>query len=120
MNSLEVGKAICSLLEGAQVFPLVADEDTEGAFLCYALSGLEVASSKDRYSYRERPTVELTIVAPTYSESVALAQQVRETIEPYRGNRMGLEIDGIRLLTARNSYSNDSYIHYLTYQITIV
>lgn len=121
MNTLEVGKAITSLLEGVQAFGLLAPRGTTGAFLVYQLTGLQPASSKDRYNFRERAMVDITTVASSYRESVELAQRVREKLEPFEGEVGGLDIGDISLMSACASTAEGNlYLHILTYQITLI
>lgn len=120
MNTLEIGKAITSLL-GVASFAFYAPANTPQPFVTYQLLGLRPANSKDRFSYKETATVMLKAVAGTYDESVGLAQTVRDTLEPFEGEIGGIKIDEISLLDARaESSALDSYVHLLTYQITIV
>lgn len=120
MNTLEVGKAITSLLE-VPSYAFYAPAGTPQPFVTYQLTGLRVASSKDRYSYKEVAMVTLKVAATTYDESVKLAQKVRNTLERFEGEVDGIEIGDISLQNAQaDSVYLDSYVHVLTYQITIV
>lgn len=120
MNTLEVGKAITSLLSDVAAYAFLAPAGTTGPFLVYQLTGLQPASSKDRYSFKEAATVDITVIADSYRASVDLAQKVRETLEPFEGEVGGLDIGDISLVTARASTDGDLYLHVLTYQIIIV
>jgi|AATC01.1.fsa_nt_gi hypothetical protein len=52
MNGLEIGKAIYKVLEGTtEVYPLVADKETNYPFIVYRRSGLTHANTKDRFNY---------------------------------------------------------------------
>ena len=120
MNTLEIGKAITSLLT-VPSFAFYAPSNTPQSFVAYQLTGLRPATTKDRYSYKEKATVTLKAAAGTYEESVRLAQTIRDTLEPFEGEISGIKIDEILLLDARaESAYLDSYVHVLTYQITIV
>ena len=120
MKTLEVGKAITSLLKDTPAYAFMAPEGTTGAFVAYQLTGLRMATTKDRYNFKEVATVDVTVVAPSYRESVELAQKVRETLEPFEGEISGIDIGDISLMNARASTDGDLYLHILTYQIIIV
>ena len=120
MITLEIGKALTSLLKGVASYAFFAPAGTKGSFVAYTLTGLETASHKDIYSYREQATVDLVVVAPSYRASVDLAQQVRDTLEPFCGTVEDIRIDDIKLLGARASTDGNLYTHTLTYNIKIL
>lgn len=120
INSLEIGKAICSLLDNVQAFPIVAPIGTEYPFVVYTLTSLQKSSTKDSYNYREVATVMIEVLAATYEDSVALAGDIRGRLDGFSGDVKGLSIYDTQLTGASASYSPGVYIHSLTYNIAIV
>ncbi len=121
MNTLEIGKALGTLLHDIDLHPFRAPEGTPYPFAAYALSGIAVATSKDRYNYREIATVDITTAADNYEDAVDLIQRIRAVLEPFEGDCQGIEIGGVRLAACRAaSPSPGVYLHQLTYQIVIL
>lgn len=119
INSLEIGKAICSLLD-VQAFPIVAPIGTEYPFAVYTLTALQPSSNKDSYSYREVATVMIDVLAATYEESVTLAGDIRARLDGFDGMVKDISIYDTLLTAASSGYATGVYIHSLTYNIAII
>ena len=110
MSSLQVGKAIYSLLSDLNAYPLVADEGTNYPFIIYKRNGLVPSNSKDRYNYKELATIEIVIAAKEYQESIDIAETVKKRIEHQRGVFDDIKIGDITLVGASESYIDNAFI----------
>jgi len=111
MSGLQIGKAIKTILSGIdKVYPLVADEGTTYPFVVYRRSGLYPSTTKDRYSYREMATVEVMVIAATYSDSITLAESVKGKLEHTRGKFNDIMIGDILLINADEDYLEDAFV----------
>lgn len=121
LSTLEIGRALGQLLQEIDLQPFRAEEGTRTPFATYTLTGLRVATSKDRYNYREVATVEITTVADDYETAVEFTQFIRDRLEGFEGEIDGIDIGDITLQAARaSSPAVEIYIHSLTYSITIL
>ena len=99
MSSLQIGKAIYAILANnkiQKVYPLVADEGTTFPFIVYRRTGLKPASTKDRYNYKEMASMEIIVASDNYSESIQLAEQVKDILEHTRGTYNNIKVGEIR------------------------
>ena len=124
--SLQIGKAIYHILRNddnvtakvnQKIFPLIANEGTTFPFIIYKRSGLEPATTKDRYVYKESVYVEVVIAAESYNESIDIADVVRSAFINKQGNISGIEVQGIELTTADEDYIEDTFTQTLTFKI---
>ncbi len=114
MNGLEIGKAIYKVLEGTtEVYPLVADKETNYPFIVYRRSGLTHANTKDRFNYQELATVEVAVAGSTYQQALQIAKQVLGRMEHTRGLYEGFSISEIKLVNAEEDYIEDAFIQNL-------
>lgn len=120
MKSLEIGRAICTLLPDVKAVPFYAKEGTKTPFVAYTLTGLQTSDTKDRYNFSEVAQVELAVIGSSYLESIETAQLVRDRLEHFHGEIDGLDIADIRLYNARAQSDGNIVAHYLNYQITLI
>lgn len=121
MNGLEIGKAIYKVLEGTtEVYPLVADKETNYPFIVYRRSGLTHANTKDRFNYQELATVEVAVAGSTYQQALQIAKQVLGRMEHTRGLYEGISISEIKLVGAEEDYIEDAFIQKLTFEVEIL
>lgn len=121
MNGLEIGKAIYKVLEGTtEVYPLVADKETNYPFIVYRRSGLTHANTKDRFNYQELATVEVAVAGSTYQQALQIAKQVLGRMEHTRGLYNEISINEIKLVGAEEDYIEDAFIQKLTFEVEIL
>lgn len=123
MSSLQIGKAIYTILAGKdikKVYPLVADEGTTFPFIVYRRTGLQPANTKDRFNYSELATMELIVAAESYLDSIMLAEQVKDILEHTRGTYNNIKIGEINLISADEDYLEDAFVQKLTFNIEIL
>lgn len=120
MSSLQVGRAIYTLLKGFNAYPLVADEGATYPFIIYKRTGLVPASTKDMYNYRELATVELVVASDKYNESIEVAENIKSILEHTRGMYDDIKIGDITLVGASEAYIDNAFIQNLIFNIEII
>lgn len=120
MSSLQVGKAIYTLLKDYNAYPLVADEGTTYPFIIYRRTQLQPANTKDMYNYSELATVEVVVASDKYDESIEVAENVKSKLENTRGIYNDIKLGDIQLIGADESYIDDAFIQKLTFKIELL
>ena len=119
--SLQIGKAIYHLLSkdsrikekvGSKIYPLIVEESTTFPFIVYKRT-----NTKGSYSVNESVTVDVVIASKDYTDTVELADYVRDALEGRRGNFAGIEINDIRMISADEEYIEDTFIQNITFDI---
>lgn len=119
-RNLNIGKAINLILSQVlPAFPIVAEQGANFPFAVYRRIGYDVKNSKDVYNYEETVNVEVTIAATTYSESIELAQRVKDHMEHVRGVYENLTINDITMSDAREDYVADTYVQQMIFIIDL-
>lgn len=93
--SLQIGKAIYHLLSkdsrikekvGSKIYPLIVEESTTFPFIVYKRTNISPNYTKGSYSVNESVTVDVVIASKDYTDTVELADYVRDALEGRRGN----------------------------------
>lgn len=120
-SSLNIGKALNELLKDiAPTFPLLAEQSAQYPFIVYRRMSLDVANTKDVFNYAEFATCEVIVAHQKYSESISLAQQIKDKLEHFRGKIDDVHIFSIYLSSASEDFVNDAYIQKLIFRIEII
>lgn len=122
MSCLQVGKAIKELLAKeniTNVYPLIADEGTTFPFVIYKRTSLVPSNTKDRYNYSYIATVEITIAASNYIDSINLAETIQTLVEHIRGVYNDIQINDTYLIDSSEEYLEDSFTQKLIFNIEI-
>ena len=122
MSCLQVGKAIKELLAKeniTNVYPLIADEGTTFPFVIYKRTSLVPSNTKDRYNYSYIATVEITIAASNYIDSINLAEKIQTLVEHIRGVYNDIQINDTYLTDSSEEYLEDSFTQKLIFNIEI-
>ncbi len=123
INTLNIGKYIYSVLNGSEeitckVYPLIADNDAKYPFIIYRRVNLNSNSNKDGY-YEDNVSIEITVVADKYTDSIDIATKIRSLLEKQSVNYDDLEINDATLSLATEEYSNNAYVQRLQFTMTI-
>ena len=117
--SLQIGKAIYSILSSntsivskvqKKIYPLVADAEVTFPFIVYKRTGIEPATTKDRFIYNEDVYVDIAIASDKYNETIEIADMVRNALQNKKGNYSGINIQDISLNDADEDYTQDTFI----------
>ena len=114
-----ISKIVYSTLSGIthNIYPLIAENSTTFPFIVYSREGFSTEFCKDG-NYEDTALVSIKVVASTYESSIKLAQDVRERLTLHNVHFDGLVINS-EIDNAVESYSDNSYIQDLTFQIKI-
>lgn len=118
--NLNVGKAIHTILsEVLPSYPCIAEQTANYPFSTYRRIGFIPRNTKDMYNYVEEATIEVNIAATTYSESISLAQQVKDAMEHNRGRYEDVEIADIEMVDASENWVNEAYVQTMRFTVAL-
>lgn len=124
---LQTGKAINALLSaneevkrmvGDRIYPLVSKVDCNFPFIVYQRMSVNTTYTKDGLIAEEQ-NYSITVLADTYSDSVELADAVRDALELERGTFAGQHIRNIKLTSVNESWVSDTYVQELNFTIEL-
>ncbi|MGM9799557.1 MAG: hypothetical protein ACI30M_02590 [Muribaculaceae bacterium] len=96
--------SLVELLGGNKIFPLVAEAETKNPFIVIKRNSLTVSYTKD-FNINDDNIIILSIIADDYEKVVAIAEEVRNSLENYRDNFI-LES---RITNVSDNYNYDIY-----------
>lgn len=116
-STVRIGEAIYSILKSfKKVYPLIADEDTTFPFIIYRRSSGFSQSDKDGI-YSALTTIDVTVAALEYDESVELADKIINQMESTVGNVAGFDIWQIRMVDSNEVYVEKAFVQELRFQV---
>lgn len=127
MNNLNIGLVVNALLKanealttkvGTNIFPLVAQHDPKFPFITYQRRAVTPYYVKDGIA-SEEVSVEIYVAATSYTESIDIANLVRESLELKSGTIAGTRVRMLHLTGAQETFYNGIYIQQLTFNIVI-
>lgn len=127
MNNLNIGVVINAMLTasealtmvvGTKIFPLVAKYDTKFPFITYQRTGITTQYVKDGL-VSERVSATIYVAANSYSESIEIANMVRDAMELKCGVYGGTYVRQVYLSGSSETFYDGIYIQQLTFNITI-
>lgn len=124
--SLKIGKVIHDELSDIiDIFPIVAPQNTTGIFAVYKRNSLRVRNTKDIFNYEEVANVDISIIAPTYLESVEKSIDVKMYLEHLHGEFKTqkdevINISDITLTDCSESWTGESYVQTMRFDIMMV
>jgi hypothetical protein len=123
--SLKINDAIYYLLSnnqaivnivGAELFPIVAAEDTQAPFIIYKRESLDPEYTKDGHS-KDDVIVSVSAITADYDEGIDLIEKVRTAIELKSGVIAEINIKSIRVTGAQEIFGVNEYLQKLTFEI---
>lgn len=124
--SLKIGKVIHDELSDIiNIYPCVAPQNTTYPFAVYKRTNLQVENSKDIFNVSETATIEIVIVADTYSESIEKAINTKMYLERLSGvykTAMDekLNISDISLVDSSEDYTGEAYLQVMIFRIEMI
>ena len=95
---------------GDRNFPISTVTSTTFPFIVYERTAVEAVTTKDGLLY-DKVTCTVYVLADTYSESVGIAENVREVLDGYHdGNVDNAEFSG-----ASEAFTNDTFVQQLQF-----
>lgn len=117
---ITTGKKIYELLKanqeltqlvGSRIYPLIIPEGT--VFPCVIYERLFSNNYSKDYLTGSTTIVNITIIALKYSDSLAIAEAVAETLTSYKDSA----IKNVTLTDGQESYESGTYIQMLTFKV---
>lgn len=127
-NSLLIGKVIYAKLTtdetlkgliGDNLFPLVADNDTNFPFVVYKRTSVtSINQSKDGYG-EDLVSYEVTVVTQKYEEGLVIANQIRLILEKQKIESPIMTLYNNKLSQVSEEFSDNCFIQKLTFTTNI-
>lgn len=123
-SSLSVGAAVRAALAGnaavaaitGKIFPVITDE-AQLPYVVYRRAALEAQPQKSRPGFCDTVSVEVYCYAAKYSQSIELAEAVREALDLTSFDHDGLRVRSCVLTDSEESFADDAYIQQLVFTI---
>lgn len=128
MKANEIGRVIkarllasaeVTALVGQKIFPIVAVQSTPAPYVTYCRTSVKPGYTKDRKSLTDTATVEVTIYAPTYEQSIAVMNAVDNALQGFRGTLEDIEVDRVRLINSEEDFQDGAALQNLVFEIDI-
>lgn len=117
-TSLSAGRVVARLIEngcgGYPVYPCISPVEATLPYIVYFRTGLETASHKPQ-GVADTCEIAVRCYAAEYDESVAMAEDVRESIEGMQGTTEGLRLRCAELKTSTECWADDAYCQQLSF-----
>ena len=111
--------ALAAMMNVNSIFPLVAQEGTEYPFIIYSRDNITPEYTKGIYGgWDNNITVTLRVYSNDYSQSVLIANEVRNALEWQSVENDDIKIHPIELQSCYESYSEDGFCQALTFTIS--
>ena len=122
---LLIGKCITAALEndtnvsakvGTRIYPIVAPDNTKFPFIVYTRANAYTATiTKDGF-LGDKGAFQISVASDTYTQSIEIANDVRKALENTDISSDDLVIGEIRMTSAAESFSDDTYIQTLFFE----
>ena len=126
LNSILISKVIYSILiedeeinkyVNKQIYPLVAEANTNFPFITFTRDSINTISSKDGY-YEDNITFSINVVSANYLSSLEIANRVRQLFQRKKIASENLMLYDVTLTSINEEYTNDAYVQALTFTCT--
>lgn len=127
--ALLLGKAVYSILSGDtslhsilsgttsdKIYPLFAPDETLNPFIVYSYKTNDVQYTKDGLSF-DICSLIVNVVADNYSDSIEIAQLVRNKLERIRGTYSGIDIYECLVSSTNIEFGIDGFITSIEFQV---
>lgn len=98
-----------------RIYPLIAKENTLSPFIVFQRDSLQVNYCKDGVA-EDLVTVSVTIVSSNYTDSVDIAELVRDSLELKRLDK----IKSIRIVSTSEDFVDDGYLQQLQFEFNVL
>lgn len=127
VNTILIGKVIYKLLSqneeleslvGNKIYPLVAENSATYPFVVFYRNGISNNPNKDGYG-EDNVNYTIVVVSNKYSESIEIANKIRQTIEFKRYVTDDMEIYDSHMINIDESFYEEAYIQTMTFNAKI-
>lgn len=116
-NILISNQNVTSLIPATNIFPLIANADTQFPFIVYSRNSMNAVYSKDG-TCENSISFTIIVVSDDYVQSLEIANAVRNALDTYRYKDENITIDRIKLTSAYEETFEDAYIQRLIFSFT--
>ena len=106
------------LVKPTSIFPLIANQNTSFPYIVIQRTGIHCNYSKAGL-IDDNATVEIIAVSNDYSQSIDIAELIRETMDAKRFRSDEIWIDDIHIETIQEEFIENAYLQRLTFSMTI-
>ncbi len=101
--------SLMELIPASNIFPLIANADTQFPFIVYSRTNLNAVYTKDGCC-ENKIQFTIIVVSDDYVQSLEIANAVRNALDTYRYSDENIVIDRIHLISAIEETMDDAYI----------
>lgn len=111
-------KELMKVVKPTSIFPIVAQANTKYPYIVMQRTGIRASYSKAGIT-EDNVTLEIIAISNDYSQSIDIAQLIRETIDGkrYRGDE--IEIDDIEVESITEEWAENAYLQRLIFSMKI-
>lgn len=111
-------KELMKVVKPTSIFPIVANANTKYPYIVMQRTGIRASYSKTGHT-EDNVTLEIIAISNDYSQSIDIAQLIRETIDGkrYRGDE--IEIDDIEVESITEEFVDNAYLQRLVFSMKI-
>ena len=111
-------KELMKLVSPTSIFPIVAQANTKYPYIVMQRTGIRASYSKAGIT-EDNVTLEIIAISNDYSQSIDIAQLIRETIDGKRYRSDEIEIDDIEVESITEEFVDNAYLQRLVFSMKI-
>ena len=111
-------KELMKVVKPTSIFPIVANANTKYPYIVMQRTGIRASYSKAGIT-EDNVTLEIIAISNDYSQSIDIAQLIRETIDGKRYRSDEIEIDDIDVESITEEFVDNAYLQRLVFSMKI-
>lgn len=111
-------KELMKVVSPTSIFPIVAQANTKYPYIVMQRTGIRASYSKAGIT-EDNVTLEIIAISNDYSQSIDIAQLIRETIDGKRYRSDEIEIDDIEVESITEEFVDNAYLQRLVFSMKI-
>lgn len=111
-------KELMKVVNPTSIFPIVAQANTKYPYIVMQRTGIIASYSKAGIT-EDNVTLEIIVISNDYSQSIDIAQLIRETIDGKRYRSDEIEIDDIEVESITEEWVENAYLQRLVFSMKI-
>lgn len=111
-------KELMKVVKPTSIFPIVANANTKYPYIVMQRTGIRASYSKAGIT-EDNVTLEIIAISNDYSQSIDIAQLIRETIDGKRYRSNEIEIDDIEVESITEEFVDNAYLQRLVFSMKI-
>lgn len=111
-------KELMKVVKPTSIFPIVANANTKYPYIVMQRTGIRASYSKAGIT-EDNVTLEIIAISNDYSQSIDIAQLIRETIDGKRYRSDEIEIDDIEVESITEEFVDNAYLQRLVFSMKI-